>query len=43
MPLNLQERHQSLTIPTGWSVPKFSLGQIVRWEVPGYSLELTTA
>jgi hypothetical protein len=43
MPLNLQERHQFLSIPTGWSVPKFSLGQIVRWEVPGYPLELTTA
>ena len=43
MPLNLQERHQSLRIPTGWSVPEFSLGQIVRWEVPLHSLELATA
>ena len=43
MPLNLQERHQFLSIPTGWSLPKFSLGQNVRWEVPGYPLELTTA
>jgi hypothetical protein len=29
MPLNLQERHQSLTIPTGWSAPEFFFGQIV--------------
>jgi hypothetical protein len=43
MPLNLQERHQFLSIPTGWSLPKFSLGQIVHWEVPGYPLGLTTA
>jgi hypothetical protein len=34
MPLNLQERHQSLRIPPGWSVPEFSLGQIVSWKIP---------
>jgi hypothetical protein len=36
----LQERHQSISIPAGWSAPKFSLGQIVRWQVPGFSPEL---
>jgi hypothetical protein len=43
MPLNLQERHQSLRIPTGWSVPEFSLGQIVSWDVSGYPRKLGTA
>jgi hypothetical protein len=31
MTLNLQERHQCLSIPTGWSAPEFQFGQIVRW------------
>jgi hypothetical protein len=34
MTLNLQERHQSVSIPPGWQAPKFQFGQIVRWELP---------
>jgi hypothetical protein len=34
MPLNLQERHQFVAIPAGWSVPKFTFGQIVSWDIP---------
>jgi hypothetical protein len=34
MPLNLQERHQSISIPTGWTPPEFSFGQVVVWELP---------
>jgi hypothetical protein len=43
MPLNLQERHQSLTIPTGWSAPEFFFGQIVRWEIPNSLIEPSSA
>jgi hypothetical protein len=33
MPLNLQERHQSISIPAGWLPPEFTFGQTVVWEV----------
>jgi len=43
MPLNLQERHQPLRIPAGWSAPEFSFGQIVRWEIPNSFIEPSEA
>ncbi len=43
MPLNLQERHQSLQIPPGWSSPEFSLGQIVSWKIDTHHLQTNEA
>jgi hypothetical protein len=41
--LNLQKHFQSVKIPTDWSVPKFSFGQVVRWEIPDSRLEVKIA
>jgi hypothetical protein len=43
MPLNLQDRHQSLRIPPGWSAPEFSLGQIVCWKITNPRLKADEA
>jgi hypothetical protein len=43
MPLNLQERHQTLRIPPGWSAPEFSLGQIVSWKITNPHLKADEA
>jgi len=43
MPVNLQERQQFLSLPTGWSAPQFTFGQTVRWEISNPRLKADTA